>query len=107
MLSPEAVACAPAAVKPGPDERLVERVLAGDEEAFSELYRKFAPMVHGIALSRVGHPEADDVVQEVFITVHKSLNTLRERGSVGPWLARVARNRAEKSPPGRQGPRRN
>jgi RNA polymerase sigma-70 factor (ECF subfamily) len=95
MLSPEAVACAPAAAKPGPDERLVERVLAGDEEAFSELYRKFAPMVHGIALSRVGHPEADDVVQEVFITVHKSLNTLRERGSVGPWLARVARNRAE------------
>ena len=94
MLSSEAVALA-RTVSPSPEARLVERVLAGDEEAFAELYRKFAPMVHGIALSRVGHPEADDVVQEVFISVHKNLSTLRDRGAVGPWLARIARNRAE------------
>ena len=94
MLSSEAVAIARTA-SPSPEARLVERVLTGDEEAFAELYRKFAPMVHGIALSRVGHPEADDVVQEVFISVHKNLSTLRDRGAVGPWLARIARNRAE------------
>ena len=78
-----------------PEARLVERILDGDEEAFAELYRKFAPMVHGIALSRVGPSGADDIVQEVFITVHKSLSTLRDRGAVGPWLARIARNQAE------------
>ena len=94
MLSSEAVGLARTAV-PSPEARLVERVLAGDDEAFAELYRKFAPMVHGIALSRVGQPEADDVVQEVFISVHKNLNTLRDRGAVGPWLARIARNRSE------------
>jgi RNA polymerase sigma-70 factor (ECF subfamily) len=94
MLPSEAVAVT-YATSPSPEARLVERVLSGDDEAFAELYRKFAPMVHGIALSRVGHPEADDVVQEVFISVHKSLNTLRDRGAVGPWLARIARNQAE------------
>jgi RNA polymerase sigma-70 factor, ECF subfamily len=96
MLSSEAVALA-RTESPSPEARLVERVLAGDEEAFAELYRKFAPMVHGIALARVGHPEADDVVQEVFISVHKNLSTLRDRGAVGPWLARIARNLAENS----------
>lgn len=94
MLPHDAAAYAPKAMASA-EERLVERILAGDNEAFAELYRKFAPMVHGIALSRVGHPEADDVVQEVFISVHKSLKTLRDRSSVGPWLARIARNRAE------------
>lgn len=95
ILSSEGVAFAPAAAKPSPEERLVERIIEGDEEAFAVLYRKFAPMVHGIALSRVGASEADDIVQEVFISAHKSLNTLRDRGAVGPWLARIARNRAE------------
>jgi len=94
ILPSEALAIAQAP-SPSPEARLVERVLAGDEDAFADLYRKFAPMVHGIALSRVGPSEADDVVQEVFISVHKSLNTLRDRGAVGPWLARITRNRSE------------
>ena len=95
MLSSEAVAFAPAAAVPSPEEILVSRILAGDEEAFAELYQRFGPMVHGIALSRAGRSEADDIVQEVFISAHKNLNALRDRGAVGPWLARIARNRAE------------
>ena len=77
-----------------PEARIVERIEAGDEEAFAELYRRFAPMVHGIALSRVPRAEADDLVQEVFISVHKNLSSLRDRNAVGPWLAKIARNRA-------------
>ena len=77
-----------------PEARLVERIETGDAEAFNELYRRFAPMVHGIALSRVPRAEADDLVQEVFISVHKNLSSLRDRNAVGPWLAKIARNRA-------------
>ena len=77
-----------------PEARLVERIETGDAEAFNELYRRFAPMVHGIALSRVPRAEADDLVQEVFISVHKHLSSLRDRNAVGPWLAKIARNRA-------------
>lgn len=77
-----------------PEARLVERVRAGDEEAFGELYRMFAPLVHGITLARVPRDEVDDIVQEVFISAYKNIDTLRDRNAVGGWLAMIARNRA-------------
>jgi len=81
-----------AVVKPG--ARLVDRVREGDEEAFNELYRMFAPMVHGIVLSRVPRDEVDDVLQEVFISAYRNLDSLRDKNAVGPWLAMIARNRS-------------
>lgn len=86
----EATAAGPARVAAG----LVERIAAGDEEAFGELYRRYAPMVHGIVLARVPRNEVDDIVQEVFISGYKNLGTLRDRNAVGGWLAMIARNRA-------------
>lgn len=77
-----------------PEARMVERIAAGDEEAFGELYRKYAPMVHGITLARVPRNEVDDIVQDVFISAYKNLHTLREPNAVGGWLAMIARNRA-------------
>ncbi len=73
---------------------LVERILSGDTEAFNELYKIFAPLVHGIVLARVPRDEAADIVQEVFLTAYKNLNALRESAAVGAWLAMIARNRA-------------
>ncbi len=73
---------------------LVRRFCAGEREAFDELYKMFAPMIHGIVLARVPYSEADDIVQEVFISAYKNLNTLREPNAVGAWLAMIARNRA-------------
>lgn len=73
---------------------LVERICAGETEAFDELYKMFAPMVHGIILARVRRDEADDLVQEVFIQAYKNINSLRDREKVGGWLAMIARNRA-------------
>ena len=76
------------------EARLVERVAAGDEEAFGELYRMFAPLVHGIVLARVPRDEVQDIVQEVFLSAYKNLHTLRDKNAVGAWLAMIARNRA-------------
>lgn len=76
------------------EARLVERVCDGDEEAFAEFYKMFAPMVHGIMLARAPRGEVDDLVQEVFISAYKNLHTLREKRAVGGWLAMIARNRA-------------
>src|SRR4051794_24843510 len=75
-----------------PEARLVERVASGDQEAFNELYRMFAPMVHGIILARVPRDEVDDIAQEVFLSAYKNLHTLRDKNSVGAWLAMIARN---------------
>lgn len=75
-----------------PEALLVERIRSGEAEAFDDIYRMFAPMVHGIVLSRVPREEADDVTQEVFIAVYKNLSSLRDTNAVGPWLAKIARN---------------
>ncbi len=76
------------------EARLVERVCAGDEEAFNEIYKIFAPLVHGIVLARVPRDEAADIVQEVFLSAYKNLHTLRDCNAVGAWLAMIARNYA-------------
>lgn len=77
-----------------PEALLVERICAGDKESFGELYKLFAPMVHGIILARVAREEIDDITQEVFLSAYKNLHTLRDKNSVGAWLAMIARNRA-------------
>lgn len=74
--------------------QLVDRVRAGDEEAFGEIYRMFAPLVHGVVLSRVPHDDVQDIVQDVFIAAYNNLHTLRDKCAVGAWLATIARNRA-------------
>ena len=74
--------------------QIVERIRQGDAEAFGELYKMFAPMVHGIILARVRRDEVDDIVQEVFLSAYKNLNTLRDASAVGAWLAMIARRRA-------------
>lgn len=78
-----------------PEEvRLVDRVRSGDREAFTEIYRMFAPMVHGIVLARVPHDEVQDIVQDVFFTAYNQLDTLRDKAALGAWMASIARNRA-------------
>ncbi|MEO8648208.1 MAG: sigma-70 family RNA polymerase sigma factor [Acidobacteriota bacterium] len=74
--------------------QLVERFRAGDKEAFGEIYRMFAPLVHGVVLARVPQDDVQDIVQEVFLAAYNSLHTLREKRLVSAWLTAIARNRA-------------
>jgi len=73
---------------------LVEAVRQGDEAAFGRLYDRFAPMVHGILLARVPPVEVDDLVQDVFLTVLRKINSLKDLEKFGGWVAMIARNRA-------------
>ena len=90
----KAAAQQPAAATVKREAILVGQICAGEQEAFDELYKIFAPMIHGIVLARVPYSEADDIVQEVFIAAYKNLHTLRDPNAVGAWLAMIARNRA-------------
>ena len=76
------------------DAQLVSRAAQGDEVAFSGLYQRYSRMVHGLLLARVGPVEADDLVQDVFLTAWRRLEDLRDPGAFGGWLAAIARNRA-------------
>src|SRR5262245_12519368 len=73
---------------------LVKAVRHGEREAFASLYEIYAPMVHGILLSRIPWHEVDDLVQDVFLIAFKKLKTLRDDAAFGGWLAMIARNRA-------------
>jgi RNA polymerase sigma-70 factor (ECF subfamily) len=79
---------------PADEAALVEEVRAGGPEAFERLYARYARMVHGILLARVPRRDVEDLVQEVFLTVHRRLATLRDTRAFGGWLAMIARNRA-------------
>lgn len=79
-------------VEEGTDS-LVERAQRGDRAAFAALFRRHAPAVTGIAYRMLGRsPDLDDVVQEVFLQVHRSLDDFRGQAKFSTWLHRVAVN---------------
>lgn len=76
------------------DARLVRAACRGDREAMAELHRRYAPMIHGIVLSRCPLREAEDLTQDVFVQAIAKLRTLRDPERVAAWLAMIARNAA-------------
>jgi RNA polymerase sigma-70 factor (ECF subfamily) len=73
---------------------MIERVCAGQRDAFDEFYKRFAPLVHGILIARLPRDEVDDIVQEVFMLAFQKISTLRDQLAAGAWVATIARNRA-------------
>jgi RNA polymerase sigma-70 factor, ECF subfamily len=78
---------------PAVDTSSVDAARRGDRQAFARLFEQHGPLVHGILLSRVPRDEADDLVQDVFVTALERVATLRDSLAFGPWLATIARNR--------------
>jgi RNA polymerase sigma-70 factor (ECF subfamily) len=76
------------------DDGLIRAAAAGDRTAFGELYVRYARLVHGILLARVPPGEADDLVQDVFLSAMRQLRGLRTAAAFRGWLAAIARNRA-------------
>jgi RNA polymerase sigma-70 factor (ECF subfamily) len=74
---------------------LAARLSSGDREALAELYRRWSPLVHTIALRALGTREdAEDVVQQVFVAAWRGRATLRaDRGSPAAWLVGITKHR--------------
>ena len=51
-------------------------------------------MVHAVVLAMVAPADADDLVQDVFMTAMRRITTLRDDAAFGGWLAAIARNQA-------------
>jgi len=73
---------------------LIGRSQAGEEGAFTDLFEKHKNLVYKTAYLMLGSTqEAEDVLQEVFLRVHRSLDTFQpSRGSFTTWLYRVTVN---------------
>lgn len=77
---------------PEGDLRDARLAFGGDTRAFERLYRGHAARVHGLARRMVGHEEADELTQDVFVRAWEKLGTFRGEAAFGTWIHRVAIN---------------
>lgn len=76
-----------------PDRALVERALAGEEAAFRQLFVRHRDDAARIIYRMLGpSPEVEDVVQEVFLHVYRSLGSFRGDARFSTWLYRLTVN---------------
>ena len=73
---------------------LVEAARRGTGGAMDALFRRFAPVVHGVLLGYVQKADADDLTQDVFETAMQRLGDLREAAAFPGWLLGIARHAA-------------
>lgn len=71
----------------------ITRCRAGDEQAWRELYDRYLPLVHRVAL-RMGASDREvaDVCQEVFLRVHRGLASFRGDAQLSTWFYRITAN---------------
>ena len=72
---------------------LVERCRRGELGAFEEIYRAHSSRLYGLVLRMVGNPsDAEDLLQEIFLSAHRKLEGFRGDSALGTWLYRLATN---------------
>src|SRR5271168_2092500 len=78
------------------DDALLVLVQKGDEHAMVSLFDRYSKVVYSVALRVLRDPaSAEDVLQEVFMQIWRNPGSfVATRGSLGGWLAVVARNRS-------------
>jgi RNA polymerase sigma-70 factor (ECF subfamily) len=79
------------------DAALVRDILAGSREQFELLYEAYFPRVYRFALKRLHDAgDAEDVTQEVFVTVFRRLHTWAGDSSLLVWIFGIARNKVNR-----------
>src|SRR6187455_3327073 len=75
------------------DLALVARCRDGDLAAFEDLYRQHSGRLYSLALRMLGNPaDAEDLLQEIFLSAHRKLDSFRGDAALGTWLYRLAMN---------------
>ena len=77
---------------PGIDT-LIEKCLDGDQAAWEQIVRQYWRKVFNVAYKFVGsHEQAEDLAQEIFLKIFRSLATFDRRANFQTWLISVSRN---------------
>lgn len=75
------------------EKEIIERVLGGDTEAFSELVTRYEKTVYNLALRMVGdRSDAADMAQEAFVKAWTNLPSYRGESKFSAWLYRITTN---------------
>jgi len=85
-----------ALLQPIPDSALIERMMAGDEQALATLYDRYAGMLFGMLMRILKDTQlAEEVLQDLFLQLWRESGRFdATRGSLPGWLLVIARNRA-------------
>lgn len=80
-------------MSPLPENVLVRRLKAGDERAFTDFVKAHQHQVYNLVYRMLGsRAEAEDVAQEVFITVFRNIDGFRGDSRLSTWIYRIATN---------------
>lgn len=75
------------------DSDLITRAAGGDPAAFQALVERHRSMVYRVAYQFAGnHHDAEDIAQEVFIKVYRSLDKFRQDAQLSSWMYRIVMN---------------
>ena len=75
------------------EQVLVDRISRGDNTAFQEFVERYKKKIYYVAYDITGdHDDAEDVSQEVFIKVLRSLRTFRRNAKISSWLYQISVN---------------
>src|SRR5512134_2523399 len=81
------------AAQPATPDSLIEQCLSGDQAAWEAIVRQHWRKVFNVAYKFVGkHDEAEDLAQDIFLKIFKSLDTFDRRANFQTWLISVSRN---------------
>src|SRR5207245_1693625 len=79
----------------GVEVRLVERLQAGDATALEGLMERYSSRLYRLAFGITRNArDAEEVLQDVFLTVFRKIGSFERRAKLGTWLYRVATNTA-------------
>jgi RNA polymerase sigma factor (sigma-70 family) len=80
---------------PQDELELIERLKQGDEPAFRTLVERYQDLVYNTALGIVqNESDAEDVAQEVFIQVYRSIGSFKSEAKLSTWIYRITTTRA-------------
>ena len=83
----------PSSVSTDAIDALIQRCLGGDQGAWEDIVRQHRRKVFNIAYKFTGrHDEAEDLTQDIFLKIFKSLHTFDRRANFQTWLVSVSRN---------------
>ena len=75
------------------DADLISRAAGGDVNAFQALVERHRAMVYRVAYQFAGnHHDAEDIAQEVFIKIYRSLDRFRQDAQLTSWMYRIVMN---------------
>ena len=95
LSTPLPFAPAPAGAAPSTDAALMERVRAGETEAFEPIVRRYRQRLYGYFLNATANEAtAADLAQETFVRAFRAAPRYRESGRFEAWLFRIAANLA-------------